>query len=360
MRYRLPLVLPLAVFAGGGIARLIEGRRRGRAVLPELEITVAALVVSGLLCTIPLNRRLTYTTAQGYRNLGQVWNDQARNPVRAEEMYDKALDIFTSFRMFGRTPLSAETMSELLYLRGNAFMDQQKYDSAVMDFTNARQANPRMDVALPRLASAYLRRAQAQRQQAPGLARAELDTALAYARDWYGRDSLSAQAGVVLGDVYAARGDTAPAEQAYRAAIRLDSTQASAWSALGDISLGRGDTAGAIDAYTRASRRDTLNLLLAIKLGTAYGETGNYVRAEAALSTMLARVERQPNAEQAILRTPNAANYLYLKYLLGVAYLAEREWDKATEQAQEILRIAPGYRLAQELLTNAQQHRAPK
>lgn len=360
MRYRLPLILPLAVFAGGGLARLIEGRRRRRVILPELAITFASLVISGLLCTIPLNRRLAYTTAQGYRNLGQVWDDQARNPARAEQMYDKALSIFTSFKMFGRTPLSAGAKSELLYLRGNAFMDQQKYDSAVMDFKNARQANPRMDVVLPKLASAYLRRALAQRQRLPGPARAGLDTALAYARDWYTRDSLAPPASVLLGDIYAAQGDTASAQQDYRAAIRLDSAQAPAWTALGDISLGRGDTAGAIDAYTRASRQDTLNLLLAIKLGTAFGRMGNHVQAQAVFGTMLARLERRPNARQAILRTQSAANYLYLKYLLGDAYLGEHEWDKAVAQAQEILDLAPDYRPAQELLTNAQQHRVPE
>lgn len=359
MRYRLPLVLPLAVFAGGGLARLVELRRRRRAILPELAITVVPLVISGLLCTIPLNRRLAYTTAQGYRNLGQVWDDQVRNPARAEQMYDKALSIFSSFKTFGRTPLSAGTKSELLYLRGNAFMDQQKYDSAVMDFKNARQANPRMDVVLPKLASAYLHRALAQRQRSPGPARAGLDTALAYARDWYARDTLGPGTNVLLGDIYAARGDTAPAEQAYRAAIRLDSTQTGAWTALGDISFGRGDTAGAIDAYTRASRQDTLNPLPAIKLGTVFGRMGNHVQAQAVFGTMLARLERRPNARQAILRTKNAANYLYLKYLLGDAYLGEREWDKAAGQAQEILDLAPDYRPAQELLTNAQQHRVP-
>jgi tetratricopeptide (TPR) repeat protein len=360
MRYRLPLVLPLAVFAGGGLTRLIEGRRRRRVILPELAITVVPLVISGLLCTIPLNRRLAYTTAQGYRNLGQVWDDQARNPARAEQMYDKALSIFTSFKTFGRTPLSAGTRSELLYLRGNAFMDQQKYDSAVRDFKNARQANPRMDVVLPKLASAYLRRALAQRNQSPAASRQQLDTALAYARDWHARDSLAPGASVLLGDVFAAQGDTALAEQAYRAAIRLDSTQTPAWIALGDISLGRGDTAGAIDAYTRASRQDTLNLLPAIKLGTAYGRMGNHLQAQAVFGTMLARLERRPNARQAILHSQNAANYLYLKYLLGAAYLGEREWDKAAEQAQEILGIAPDYRPARELLTQAQQHRIPE
>ena len=198
------------------------------------------------------------------------------------------------------------------------------------------------------------------RNQPPAFSHQQLDTALAYARDWYGRDTLASGAGALLGDVYAARGDTVSAEQAYHAAVRLDSAQTPAWTALGDISIARGDTAGAIDDYTRASRQDTLNLLLAIKLGTAFGRMGNHVQAQAVFGKMLARLERRPGAGPAILRTQNAGNYLYLKYLLGAAYLGAREWDKAAEQAQDLLGIAPDYRLARELLTQAQQHRIPE
>jgi 4-amino-4-deoxy-L-arabinose transferase-like glycosyltransferase/cytochrome c-type biogenesis protein CcmH/NrfG len=358
-RYRLPLILPLAAFAGAGTDWIIKRFRQRRTPWPELGTTLFALILSAVFCGVPLRSRYDFVTALGYRNLGENYLTQAGDPARAIRALDQGLAGFDAYADFGHTVLSMNAHSDLLTLRGTAFMSLQKYDSAIADFRSALKADPRTTDPLSKLAHAYYVKAASQADATHPPARPPLDTALQFVQQWRQNDSMGVAPNALLGDICVARGDTGSALDAYNCVLRLDTLNVAAYLGSGDLYMGKGDTAQALALYQRAARCDTFSLLPALKLGFAYGVSGDHANVRKTLGAAADRVERNPQALQAVLRSQAFSSYIDIKYYLGIAGLNLGEWELAASQAQAILKLIPDNKAAQQMLQNAHDHVKP-
>ena len=359
-RYRLPLVFPLAVFAGKTVDDVLSRWQKKQVAFAQLGAVVVALIVSWILCVVPMTERMHFVTALGYRNLGENYHTQAGNAVKGEAAYHKGLALFDASSGFGHTTLSLNAESELHVLLGNALLDQQKYDSAITSYRDARRIDQRMTDALSRLAFAYYTKATRQTSSGQAPSRALLDTARDYAGQYRNGDTLSVPANALLGDIYAARQNPDSALQIYRYMARLDTLNVPAIVATADIEFGQGDTGQAVTDLTRAAGIDSFNLVPIWKLGLAYGIRGDHAGVRALLGAAVDRVERNPRVLQAVLHSQAFSSYIDTKYYLAIAALNLQEWDLAVRQAEAILKMVPDHKPAQQLLQDAHNHKPPE
>lgn len=392
-RYRLPLVLPLCVFAGAGAMKLFDRWRERKLGALELAVFIPTLLLSWIFCSVPLEKRYAFTSALGFRNIGEAWLNNARSPARAKTALNRSLSIFDRYDQFDRTPLSGGALNEILVLRGDAFTMEGKYDSAAIDFRAAFAADPRAVRPLGRLALNFMLRATTPPLPPESTRRALTDTALSYVADWRQRDSSGLDPIALEGDVHMLRGDTARAlenygqliemapryEPAYRAicAIRLarrdtaaaiknclrllqsDSGNVYANVLLGDIFLSRGETSTAQFRYERGAA-ETLAMLPPQRLALLQASRRNHADAAALLERAIGRFERNPHLLRNVLQSPSDAQlYLELKLRLALSQAHQGKWDAAIAQLAEVLRIDPGNRTALQLNEAAQRREIP-
>jgi 4-amino-4-deoxy-L-arabinose transferase-like glycosyltransferase len=342
-RYRLPLVLPLTVFAGGAFDSIVKEIQRRRLPVSALALAGALLVISVVFCTLPLAGRHRFVTALGYRNLGEAEHVYRRNPALAEQAYDRALALLNSDQRTA-SPLTASTLSDILVLRGNARLDQNRFDPAEGDFRTARRLAPPAVEPLARLTvSAYARA-----EQPPGN-RNWLDTALTRSREWCRADTANLVALALQGDILLAGGDTSAAEECYRRVGARDSKYVTVFLALGDIARLRGDDGEAQRNYRHVLGQDSTNMIAAQRLAILLGSAGEDSTARDILRSVLERVDRDPARRNAALGTA-AGQYYELKYYLGFASLRLRDRVEAARLAREVLKVIPDHQNARRLL----------
>jgi tetratricopeptide (TPR) repeat protein len=358
-RYRLPLVLPLVIFAGIAGDHVIRRLEQKRWPFAESGLVIILLLVSWVFCAVPLTRTYAFVTGLGFRNAGEA-EYHARDRRRAEKLYDKAIAIFDELGAAnGPTALQQYSVSDVVTLRGDCFMDQQKYDSAAADYRQALKISPEASAPMPKLAMTFLAWAHAKSGAALD-ARALLDTALSYAQDWISTDSGTAQSYALRGDVYLARADSDEALTDYRKVTRLDTLSPGAYLAEANLYAVRGETDSAIAACRHVIRIDSFNLAGPLTLGNIYGAHGDNDSANRVFATAVGRIERDPKILKAVLQSQTGGTLLDLKYFLGISYLNLEDWSKAEQQAKDILAVAPKHQGAQQLLENAQKHVKPK
>jgi tetratricopeptide (TPR) repeat protein len=398
-RYRLPLVLPLAVFAGAGAVRVYDRMRNRRLPLGELAVIGFVLVLSWIFCGVPLAKRFAFTSALGFRNVGEAWltagAGRPSTAPRGRAAFTKALSIFEQNDQFDLTPLSANALSEIYTLRGETYAAEAKYDSAIIDYRAAQAADTRASRPTSRLAVTFYIRGVSQRPADSAVAHACLDTALFYIADWRRFDTTALEPSALEGDVQLARGDTARAlakygeltaavprfEPAYRAIgtillargdttkavanydrlLAADSNNVFANLMLGDIAAARHDTARAFFRYERAATLDTLALLPPRQLAVLHSARGSHSEAAGVLTRIIGRIERTVDLRNGILGSPpDAALYLEMKLRLALAFMNLNQWENAVAQTGEVLALNPGLATARQLADAAKQKVIPK
>ncbi len=390
-RYRLPLVVPLAVFGGAGVMQLVGNWRRRKVGFAELAVLAGVLLVSWVFCYVPLSDRQAFVSALGYRNLGESYHRQLGNLAKAKKAYDRALALQEENNWFGRTVLATDAQAELFTLRGDVFFDAGVLDSAIIDYRQALATDQRRTQPIPKLALAFYNKATRMLKPASAEQSAALDTALDYTRSWRQTDTTDASALAMEGDIYLAkadtnqalasyehllavaprfapasfmaadiymaRRDTARAEKVLADLTAADSLNVGAWLAYGDLTERKGDAAGALALYERAAALDTFNLASALKLVQFYSSQGDRAKVKEVALATIGRVEK-PKAK--LTMTPQgAAQYFELKLRLAVACLNLAEWDQAKKQADEVLKLAPGHQTAQQIAKAAEDKKVP-
>lgn len=393
-RYRMPLVLPMAAFAGAGLVRIVDRFRVRKFPFLELGLAGVVLVVSMILCAVPMARRHAFVTALGYRNIGETLHRKAGDTVRARRALDRAVEIFEDNAYFGGTRFAAYTLSEILMLRAEVYLTEGSFESAVAGFRDALRADPWMTDVLSRLALTY--QAWALEHTRPGTREwsARLDTARLCAEAWLCTDTTSLQALALVGDIRLALADTAGAGASFQRITDIAPAFAEPYYALGRIFLARADTASALGAYAALSRADTLNARARLETGRileAQGQDKDAERlyrsavlldslalepglrlgmllaareeheAEASVyQGVLVRVERNPEYLNSVLRGPEFGLYLGLKLRLAAALLNLGEWERAARLCEDVLGLAPENSTARQLLDAAGQREVPK
>ncbi|MBN2537253.1 glycosyltransferase family 39 protein [candidate division WOR-3 bacterium] len=393
-RYRLPLVLPLAVFAGAGVDRVLARFSQRKFPWAELGLASVVLAVSWVLCSVPLRPRHAFVTALGYRNLGDIQFRAQGNAVKAKRALNKALALHEENDYFGRTVLSQDALSEVLTFRGDVFMAEGKLDSAIADFKRAWDATPQQVAPLSKLAFAWYRKGSAALDPRSDEGRAALDTALTFAGWWQRGDTTDIQPIALKGDIELARADTAAAVETYERLIsgapgfeaayyvlggihlsrgeldraretytrlaQVDTAGARVRVALGDIELLRGDTVTAEAWFREAARKDTLGVEPARRLGVFLAGRGDQAGAAEAFGGIVSRVERNEEYRESLLGTPAVGLYLETKLRLAVSKMNLGEWDAAIAQCEDVLELAPEHPTARQLLEGANNRQVPK
>ena len=133
----------------------------------------------------------------------------------------------------------------------------------------------------------------------------------------------SANAQIVLGDVYTEIGAWKPAQQSYRKATRLDGRNAIAWDALGQAALRREDLAEATQAANQAVRLDPHNGSFQLHLEYALRAEGDITGAQRAMA-------------QALRCLPHNGDVLtaYGQLLADTAYTPQRQKQAEQELKQ--------------------------
>jgi len=393
-RYRLPLILPLAAFAGAGLAQIADHWRHRRAGFVELIIVALVMVVSWVFCAVPLAKRYAFTTALGYRNLGEAQLAQG-NPLRARRGLDKAVGIFEQHALFDRTTLATSALAEILALRGDVRLQERRADSAVADYHRALETDPRAAQPLAKLASAFFVSGTQFVPSGSVESRRLLDSALHYAEAWQTADTLSVQAQALAGDIQVARGDTTAALAAYQqfatragrgwqqallamAGLYLarrdtvqalaaldellarDSTNLPAHLLKANVAAARQDSAGALAGYQLAGRLDTLAAEPTLRLGSYFAGRGDHLRAAATYATMVRRLEHNRRLLGEVLRSPAAGAYFETKLRWALALMNLRQWDEAREQIEGVRRVAPDHHTAVQLDAAVKERTVPK
>ncbi len=390
-RYRLPLILPLAVFGGATISRLIDHWKNKKPGIVELGLVVLFAILSWIFCTVPMSSRHAFVTALGYRNLGECYHQQVGNAAKARRAFDRAISLHEQHNWFGRTVLARDAQADVFTLRGDLSFDEGKFDSAIADFRRSLEIDPSRTQAVGKLGFAYFNKAT----RVPGIESAVraalLDTALTFAQDWYRTDTTNFQALALIGDVHLNQRDTTKAMESYARLVTVaprfapayyamsdiylarndpgqaiatvkmlttaDTLNVPAFLILGDLYLRTADSSAALENYERAARLDTLNLQAAIKLGAFYSAKKNYGEAARIFEAAIKRVERP--GVRLIPGTPAVAAYVELKLRLASAFLNLAEWDKAKTQAEAVLKLVPGQQTAQQLKQAAEEKKVP-
>jgi tetratricopeptide (TPR) repeat protein/4-amino-4-deoxy-L-arabinose transferase-like glycosyltransferase len=373
-RYRLPLVPPLAVFAGIAVDHLCTRVRAGRPDWPRTGLVAAAILISAVVCTLPMRGRYRSVTALGFRNLGETYLERAQDPVRAEQAFDRALyglpDRPERACRIGASRLAGAAQSadvgpragpggfaglvqrELLVLRGRARLGQKKFDAALADLRLVRQRAVDPEQALAELSLAFY---SAVRHSDRGHARELLDSARVYSVLWRQVDSLNAEAHALVGDIAAARGDSAEALSAYRRVLELDSLRLEAWRGVADLALARCDTAVALEALAGLIRLDGLDLNAQLTMGTLLVATGRNQEARDRLQAAIPKLN--PAGPGLPARLPAGRHErlrLGLRYVLALSLRNLGDTAGARQQAREILELQPDFRPARELLSGSE------
>ncbi|MEO0074400.1 MAG: hypothetical protein ABIK43_07090, partial [candidate division WOR-3 bacterium] len=409
-RYRLPLAIFLVIFAGEGLWNLVQQWQKRKLAFAGIAMTAVTLLISAVFTSVPLAKRYAFTTALGYRNLGESWLTPWRqgdveipgNHKESRAALTKSLTIFEKHGLFDLTPVVAEALADIYRLRGDAWLKAadspeahrvQALDSSIQDYRAALRFGPPAPSKFGKLAFAFLQRAEATRAEQDER-RSLLDSALLYVRIWKAADSLFADPIALEGDIQLATGDTARALDIYRllttrapgfepvyrlmAAIYLrkadtshaletyfsllnvDSTNVFANLGIGDIYLARRDTAHAIFRYERAATADTLALLPPLKMSLINVTRGRHAEAANILQRAVRRIEANHRFRSAILHSPpDAALYSELKLRLCLAFMNLDRWDEAARQAREVLEFAPNHRTALQLAETIRQKVIP-
>lgn len=409
-RYRLPVVPALLIFAGDGLWNLFQLWRRRKPALDRIALLAAVLLVSLVFASVPLAKRYAFTTALGYRNLGEAWLvpwrrgdvDIPGNPTESRGALAKSLSIFEKNGLFDLTPVAAEALADIYRLRGDAWLRATEtqgeqpgpaLDSSIQNYRAALQFGPPAPSKLGKLAFAFFRRAQT---SVAGLGErsALLDSSLYYVRAWRNADSLSADPIALEGDIelaagdttealriyrlltmkaprfepvyrlmtaiYLQRGDTNSALETYQALLGIDSTNAFANLGIGDIYISRGDTTRATFRYERAATGDTFALLPPLRMALVHTARRRHAEATDVLQRAIRRIETNNQFRKAILRSPpDLALYSELKLRLCLALMNLAKWEDAARQASEVLEFAPSHRTARQLLEAARQRAVP-
>lgn len=408
-RYRLPMVPPLIVFAGAGLWNLVQQWRNRKLALARIAIVAVGLLVSSVFTSVPVAKRYAFTTALGYRNLGESWLAPYRqgeieipgNHVESRRALNKSLSIFEENRLFDLTPVAAEALADIYRLQGDAWLratdnPEQRgaaLDSSIQNYRSSLLYGPPAPSKFGKLAFAFLQRAEASRFEQKDY-RSLLDSARSYARLWRSTDSLAADPVALEGDIELAAGDTAKALDIYRllstiapgfepvyrlmiaiylqkadtnraletyhTLLRVDSTNVFANLGVGDIYLARRETTQATLRYEHAAAADTFALLPPLKIALVHATMGRHAEAAEVLRRAVHRVETNSRFRNAILRSVSDATlYSELKLRLSLALMNLGKWDEAAQQASGVLEFAPNHRTASQLLEAARQHTVP-
>jgi tetratricopeptide (TPR) repeat protein len=153
----------------------------------------------------------------------------------------------------------------------------------------------------------------------------------------------SAAAWTLLGSAQMSQEQLPAAEQALRAALKLDPGQARAWLYLGVVRLKRGDRAEAMACFREAARRRPTYLEAQFNLGVCLKDAGDFDGAAAALRDAL---RSQP------LSAPAHAQ-------LGEVLLKQGSIQDALGHLQQAVDLNPGDRSARTLLEEAQRKLPP-
>lgn len=260
------------------------------------------------------------------------------------------------------------------YERGLKAMDEQRYQSAVDDFTNAIAAEPK-DYALHfNLGLAYsllnkdpegIAEYNKVLELKPGLYQAELNLGILLLRHKQGAEAVphliaaSSQKPkefrptYYLGEALLASGDTVKAESAYRTALELDAKSAPAESGLAR-SLEKQNKlieaephfrkAAELDPSYRDSLLELAGLLEASQPEEAialYRQFPENAAAQERVGALLIKEGKSSEAvaslEDAVAKSPTIPN----KAALATAYLKSKQRDKAFPLMQELLKDQP-------------------
>jgi len=167
------------------------------------------------------------------------------------------------------------------YIRGQAYLMQQRFDEAAADFAIAMKSNPEAVDPLAGLVRAYLGRKDDKGAEALVLKR------LAEAPDNPAVHNL-------LGELYLATGKPGPAEDAFKAALKADKKYAPAYRNLAKIAVQAGNVDQAISLYRDGLAAAPDDEKLSLELASAYMLKKDYPAATEIYEAMLARNSNLP------------------------------------------------------------------
>lgn len=340
-RYRLPLIPPLAVAAGAGVAAVsdsIQDRRRGR-LIAAVGVALAAL----LLATVPgpfCEERLDLH-AELYATLGTSHSERGQ-PEQAIAAYRHALEIdpgradvhYNLGRLLSdRGDLDG---AEAEYRRtveldpgfapghlnlGSVLMDQGRPEEAVEEFRQAAWSNPSLTLAQRNLATALL-------------AVGRPDEALAAIEEARRLDPGRPGDLAMEGSALLQKGDAEGARAALTRALEQGADSPAVQLDLGTALLGLGDPQAALGHFERAAAMDPSLARARNNAGVALAMMGRMAEARARFA---AAVEADPRSVDA---------------RINLARVLARQGDVegARAQLESVLELDPDNRRARGML----------
>jgi len=255
--------------------------------------------------------------------------------------------------------------SNVLTLRGNAYLDKKDWDRAIADFTSAIELDPKIAVAFISRGSAYLSKKNWDRAIADETRAIEIDpkskgafvvrgTAYFNKKDWdraiadetraIELDPKDAVAFTGRGGAYGKKGDWDRAIADLTRAIELDPKDAKAFQARGFVYNGKNDYDRAIADETRAVELDPKEARSNLWRGVAYFNKGEYEPAIA-------------DETRAIELDPKDADFFGNR---GHAYMKTGKLDLARADLKKALELKPGYEEVRTMLDELDAETAPK
>ncbi|PYM80400.1 MAG: hypothetical protein DME13_23005, partial [Candidatus Rokuibacteriota bacterium] len=269
------------------------------------------------------------------------------------------------------------TKKQQHYSKGTHYLAAGEYNEAVLEFRTALQVDPGFADAHHQLGLTYWHKGwipdarfelEAAVRLSPDREPFALDLAdllvdlglgddgLRLADAAVRRDARSARAHYLRGRALALKGETAPAETAFRTALGLDPMLADAQSGLGHLYLERRQLAQAEEVFNTARRLRANHVDALLGLGALRLEGGQVeqprasfepaVRAESESGLALAyltsdRAEpASATLEEIVRHAPDEPNG---HYLLGQMYLRRGMGGEALREFQSVQRLAPAF-----------------
>ena len=239
----------------------------------------------------------------------------------------------------------AENDAEAYYKRGEEYLEEEDYDKAISEFTEAIRLNPKYAEAYSKRGAAYANKgdydiAMSDYNEAirlkPNYAEAYSDRGIMYAGKGNYDKALSdlnkairlnpkyARAYYHRGYVYSIKGDHNKAISDCNEAIRLKPDD-TAYGYRGYVYSIKGDHNKAISDYTEAIRLNPNLAKTYARRGLAYYNKGDYDNAISDYS-------------EAIRLNPNDARAYFNR---GLAYVIKKDYDSAISDFDEVLRLNP-------------------
>jgi tetratricopeptide (TPR) repeat protein len=225
-----------------------------------------------------------------------------------QQVFEKAIADFT--QAIRLDPNNALAYGE----RGNAYADKGDYDRAIADHTRTIKLDPNNAAAYSNRGLAYYYKVDYDRAIADYTQSIKLDPNFALA--YYNR-----------GLAYYYKGDYDRAVADYTQSIRLDPNHALAYYNRGLAYYYKGDYDRAITDYTQVIRFDPNYVDAYYNRGLAYYYKADYDRAIA-------------DCTQVIRLDPNYANAYYNR---GLAYYYKGDYDRAITDYTQVIRFDPNY-----------------